>query len=134
MSEGGLTPFAFHEENAQAELDGMEVRFGDDSHLLLDLDDEDSIARYRSLMPKMLELFGGRVVEEYESRSGKGHLHVVVALEHPCGVLFRIALQATLGSDPLREMLSLVRLRNGVPEPSRLFRPRRSGRTELLPF
>lgn len=122
MSDGGLTPEEFHNENAVAVADGMMVRMADDNHLLLDLDDEAAIARFAKLRPKLADLFGAKVVEEYESRSGPGHLHVILELGEPFPAAFRIALQAAMGSDPLRELLSLRRLANGVVEPSRLFR------------
>ena len=124
MSDGGLTPDEFHQENAVAVADGMEVRLADDRHLLLDLDDEAAIARFAKYRPKLTDLFGATLVEEYESRSGPGHLHVILELAEPHPAAFRIALQAVLGSDPLRELLGLRRLANGVTEPSRLFRKR----------
>jgi hypothetical protein len=124
MSEGGLTPEDFAQENIQAELDGLEVWHADPRTLLMDLDTHEPIEQFRRLLPKATELFGARVVEEYESRSGTGHLHVIIDLIDPQPAAFRIALQAALGSDPIRELLSLRRLANGIEEPSRLFRKR----------
>lgn len=126
MSQGGLTIEEFTHENVQAEADGMVVRHANPKTLLMDLDDEAAIERFRRLMPKLDEMFGAKVTEEYESRSGAGHLHVVVELDEPFDAAFRIALQAALGSDPVRELLSLRRLANGINEPSRLFRKRPS--------
>ena len=124
MSDGGLTPQEFVQENNKAEADGMAVRHANAKTLLMDLDDPIAIERFRRFMPKLDELFGAKVTEEYESRSGAGHLHVVIEMDEPFPAAFRIALQAVMGSDPLREFLSLRRLANGVEEPSRLFRKR----------
>jgi hypothetical protein len=52
------------------------------------------------------------------SPSGEpGHAHVVVTLERPVrDMRERIMLQALLGSDPMRELLSWRRLEDGADE------------------
>jgi hypothetical protein len=70
---------------------------------------------------KSEERFGAATAKWKPSKSGLPHRHVVVA--SPRNMLSpakRIALQAILGSDPLREMLSMFRYLNGDPYPSLL--------------
>ncbi|KKL24709.1 hypothetical protein LCGC14_2412640, partial [marine sediment metagenome] len=58
----------------------------------------------------------------WKSKSKKGW-HIQVQLGKPLPVAWRIALQASLGSDPFREIASIKCLENGMAEPSILFRP-----------
>ena len=56
------------------------------------------------------------------SPSGRpGRHHVVVTMPRPVSPMERIALQAILGSDPIREMLSWFRIERGIEEPTIFF-------------
>lgn len=59
-------------------------------------------------------------------KSHGGNTHVVLTLYRKLSPQARIALQAVLGSDPIRELLNLVRVENGCRDPIALFRPRRT--------
>jgi hypothetical protein len=124
MSEGALSPEKFAQENQEAELKGYVVRLADDSTCLLDLDSEEAVECFEALLPKAVELWSVQVADRYHSKSGPPNTHVVLKLSEPRSAAWRIALQAALGSDPVRELLSLRRLDNGIVEPSRLYRPR----------
>jgi len=115
-----LSPAQFQDESLDAELRGFNVVLGDDHTLLLDMDgplNEVTFARAS-------ELFGLVKVDEWPSKSGLPHRHVVVRTEYVLSVEARIALQAIVGSDPMRELMSLARARNGIGEPNRLFAPK----------
>lgn len=57
-----------------------------------------------------------------QSQSGKpGHIHITISLSKPVSALERILFQAVLGSDPVRELLSLVRLYYNLPDPTLFF-------------
>lgn len=119
-----LAPWRFDEETEEMTTAGFDVLLGDDFTLLLDLDgDVELDAR---LLDRASELFGVQVdtFEVWTSKSGPPNRHARVKLVNPATVVERIALQAMLGSDPMRELLSLARLRRGVAEPVRLFKPR----------
>jgi hypothetical protein len=121
---GGLTPEVFAEETKEQEEAGFEVIFGDPKHLLLDLDTDRDLNSYDNRSDDLLRMFGHFEIERYTSKSGRGW-HVIVRLDEPIpNVLERIALQAALGSDPKREALSILRVRNGIAEPIRLFKPK----------
>jgi len=114
----------FEADRATARAKGFQIVDSDDGTLTLDLDGPDAIERFTLLFEKAAELFELTVIDRWESKSGPGHEHVVVRCDkQPRDVVWRIALQAILGSDPVREVLALKRLENGVAEPSQLFKP-----------
>jgi hypothetical protein len=120
-----LTPKDFEVARLNAEVAGFDVVIGHETMLTLDLDSEEAEAQFRNELEAVNRLLGVLKVEEWPSKRGGAHKHAVVWLKTPATALERIALQAALGSDPLREILSVIRLRNGIAEPSRLFRPRK---------
>lgn len=104
-----------------AESRGYTVYRGDPRTLLLDLDDKRAQDQYARILPIMFELYGAREAERWETSPGK--IHVVVKLDGPHRAHVRCGMQAILGSDQVKEALSLRRLKNGILEPSLLFRP-----------
>lgn len=56
-------------------------------------------------------------------RSVGGNIHVMLTLNRDLDLLDRIALQAILGSDPMRELCNLRRARCGAEDPVALFCP-----------
>ena len=69
-----------------------------------------------------------RLVEEHVkiesvrySRSKSGNTHCRITLREPLSDTERILLQLALGSDPVRELLSWGRVRNGCPYPTLFF-------------
>jgi len=117
----------FEHDTAEARAKGFGVVLGDQHTLLLDLDGD------RRPDPRVLDrveqLFGVKPVMTWASKSG--NLHMILETKENLGVETRIALQAILASDPVRELLALARWHNGVPEPVRLFKPRTSIPTVL---
>lgn len=57
-------------------------------------------------------------------RSHGGNIHVQLTMSQELDPRSRIAIQACLGSDPIRELLSLIRVENGCADPIALFKPR----------
>lgn len=67
------------------------------------------------------------------TRSKSGNTHVSITLLKPMSQIERLFLQTALGSDPVRELLSWGRVRNGCPYPTLFFeksvdKPRRGKR------
>lgn len=56
-------------------------------------------------------------------RSSSGNTHIMIAFAREFTLLERIALQAILGSDPMRELLNLRRCWCEAEDPIALFRP-----------
>lgn len=127
-----FTPTEFEAEEVGIQEAGFEVVHADECTLLLDLDGPDALVRYLDAIETVDAWLGAKEVGRWASKSGQpDHLHVILRLDVPLDVPTRLLLQACLGSDPQRELLSFVRFRNGVPEPTRLFKP---STPVVLPF
>ncbi len=110
-----------------AASNGCEVIESNDRTLQLDLDSEASVEQAVRCWPLFLEALGahGNVivsVRAWTSRHGRVHVEIVLAAGMTTDL--RLAMQAALGSDPKREILSITRLGHGMVTPSLLFRPR----------
>lgn len=57
-------------------------------------------------------------IEDHPSKSGGGRRHITLTLPFEVSPWQRIALQAALGSDPVRELLSATRLMRGDVHPT----------------
>lgn len=112
------------ENREKAIADGFEVIDGCDACLLLDLDTDAAIDRYRKMLPYVNDSFSLSKAkpEEWKSKSGKG-LHVRIWLDKGAPIHERIALQTILGSDPFREFLALRDTRENRDYPIMLFKP-----------
>lgn len=119
----GLGPQAVANAAEQAIEQGFEVVRSNERRLLLDLDDQPAVEAYCRVRPLLSEHFGFTTSTTWASKSGKGS-HVVIELERPLPFITRIALQAALGSDGKRELLSIIRMYHGCEEPSMLFKPK----------
>ena len=111
----------------QAEAEGMTVVRGSPTLLLIDLDDREALYYYDQRIERVTEALAERGVglkelERWYSKSGEG-LHIKMKLSKPLNVSTRLLLQACLGSDRIREFLSLMRKWDGSPSPSMLFKP-----------
>lgn len=111
------------EAAANAEIAGYEVIRSTPRTLLLDLDTVPQMVQFLSVKDVVDNNFGIARQEEWKSKSGNVHKLIWLAepIEDPA---MRYALQAALGSDPVKEALSIRRLLNGVKEPSMLFKPK----------
>lgn len=113
-----------HEEAIiEAEANGFEVVKSDEFTILLDLDGEEAKKRFDSMRSFLDQCFTIMGQEEWTSKSGGDHKHIKLILAGPLEVAERIAIQALMGSDPRRELLTLLNLKNGVENPSVLFKP-----------
>jgi hypothetical protein len=115
---------------AEATANGDEPIRGQQNQLLLDLDTAEDIERLAARLDKLREFLAVEQVDSWTSQSGKGR-HVVLAVttaQHFNGrnltVPEQLLLQMWLGSDPLRELLSLMRYWQGCEQPSLLVRPK----------
>jgi len=107
-----------------AEERGCDLIVADERTLLLDLDNDHARRVFDRNLPKVKDKYPVESVERYPSRS-VGHEHVIVGLLHPVpDATTRLLLQAALGSDATRELLSLYRVKRNHSTPSVLFRPR----------
>lgn len=121
MSGGSLCPTTLALAINEARQEGFVVEQSNDTTLLLDLDSEHAEAQFLRVLPIVDEHYGVKSVDRWASKSGNKHVKIVLHEPHDPGI--RFALQACLGSDGVREVLTLVQMRNGCVEPSVLFRP-----------
>jgi hypothetical protein len=121
VSDLGLTPAVFKREMEEA-AEKFDVVQSDATSLLLDLDTPEALAQYQRVLPKLLDNYDVVSTQSWLSKSGNTHVRIELGREMTLPE--RLALQAALGSDGVRELLSLRRFHNGIAEPSRLFRPK----------
>lgn len=110
---------------ARVESEGFMIVYPAANELQIDIDND---AHYDAFQ-RSWAIFGRDIPEaaisEHASKSGYPRRHITVSLPYEVTAWQRIALQGALGSDPVRELLSAMRLQNGV-EPATLFCERKS--------
>lgn len=111
--------FAADIEEAKASFD---VRQSDEHTILLDIDNDASRAQFDRVYPPFAEHFPVSEREEWKSKSG--NTHVRIRMKDALPISTRLALQAALGSDGVRELLAIKLMLNGAVEPSVLFKPK----------
>lgn len=131
MSDGSLTPERFEIERSEASQK-FDVVQSTENTLLLDLDTKAARDQFNRVFPKVREHYSVSCLRTWRSKSGNTHREVVLRVDLP--FTYRVALQAALGSDGVKEALSLQRYRNGCVEPSMLFRPKDAVITEVTVF
>lgn len=91
--------------------------------LFIDIDDEASLTTFYANLSAVERGLGAKVeMIQRPSPSGKpGRLHLTVRVPRDVTPLERIALQAILGSDRMREALSWIRLQNQQEHPTLFF-------------
>lgn len=101
--------------------EGLRIRLPLGNQLFIDLDGDEDLATFEGLLKILSDNIG--VVDHVitPSKSGLPHRHIIVNLKHKVTMLERIALQACLGSDRKREILSFIELSNGDSAPTLFF-------------
>jgi hypothetical protein len=108
-----------------AEREGLDVKFPADNELFIDIDNEHSFKLFQNQFYIVKHYIGVVKTKAYPydyvvtpSRHGLPGRHIVVTLSRNVTKLERIALQACLGSDRVREVLGFVQIQNGDPHPT----------------
>jgi hypothetical protein len=102
----------------EAEENNLIVVFPSESELQLDLDTEHAFNIYLALKPIIEKYYGIKGEKVAPSRSGLPKRHVTVTLYTRLTSYERIALQAILGSDRVRELLSAIQEMQGDQHPT----------------
>lgn len=121
MSAEGLNQEEVDNCIRQAESEGFTVVRGGPCVLVLDLDTPAAWEQYARVLVIVKRYMDVTAVEEWNSKSGNKHVRITLA--EPWDITTRLLLQAALGSDGVKELLTVIRVWNGVDEPSMLFRP-----------
>jgi hypothetical protein len=98
--------------------ENLDVVYPKDNQLLIDIDNQHSFLLYHKQMDIMRKYLGATEEAIAPSRNGGEGRHITVTLDHPITELERIALQACLGSDRVRELLGFVQYKNNDPHPT----------------
>jgi hypothetical protein len=123
----GNQPWA--EENCQYPLDngleaakqmGLNVVVPEPNQLFIDIDNTGAYQHYNQMLGVVNSFFDVVDIDDSPSKSGRPHCHITITLGHPISNVERVLLQAILGSDPKRELLSYARLLRGI-KPATLF-------------
>lgn len=90
------------------------------NELQLDIDSYEDLAVLQAQLPILAQVV--TIISNVVTPSTReGHFHVTVTLEGVVSPGDRILYQALIGSDRKRELLSLIALRRGSPNPTVLF-------------
>lgn len=98
---------------------GLLIVPADDTTLQLDIDTEADLEKAREIMRLFQTNLG--IVGATVTRSKSDHWHVYVKLDRPHTRAERLALQACLGSDPKRELMSYLYNEKGGKQDCVLF-------------
>lgn len=107
-----------------------EIVVAKEDQLQIDYDFPD-IPKHFYVVLDMMERAGIAGGHAWE-KSSSGNVHCVVQLKAPMSEVERVAWQAAFGSDPMREALTLMRIRRGVKNPILLFM-RKDHQMEVVP-
>lgn len=113
MSDEDYTiDLTFKEQQVKASEAGCTIKLPKSNELFLDIDNVEDFAFFKKHITDL-----GDLVQTWnftESKSGKGHYHIIVTLNRKVKSLTeRVLLQAVLGSDRVRELISWRRLDSG---------------------
>ena len=122
--EYSYVDLSFEKTQAHAKARGQVIRLPEKNELFVDIDTKEQLQHFHRMLPRLAK-HEDRLWLDFvctPSRSGGDRLHVVVKLPRDVmSDLERIALQAILGSDPVRELISIARVKFENPHPSVFF-------------
>jgi hypothetical protein len=112
--------YGIFEDNVQHGRDlGYDVNIPADDGVQLDIDDPMDLFVLEEQLKILRQHYS--IKEKRRTVSPGGNTHVYLRFQNPLTAAERIALQAALGSDRKRELLSLIRHFNGEDTPTVLY-------------
>lgn len=122
-------PEHWTDEYAQrkAEEKGCVVEYADEGELQLDIDSDEAFSTFQDQLALFNDLGLFRWNGYTVRRSRSGNRHITIPLTNPLPMETRILLQACLGSDRRRELLSFAGMLKGQEHPILFFRPKEEG-------
>lgn len=105
----------------KAESLGLKVIVPPCNSLALDLDTDDQFAVYQRNFEVFKRHSEDLVAEVFETASKSNHRHIYIKLKRALPMHQRLALQAALGSDPMKELLGNLRTELGEGTPIAMF-------------
>lgn len=101
----------------EAERSGLDVVYPKPNELQIDIDNEHSLLLFGKQLDIVKKFIGYVSHTDNPSRSGGVKRHITVVLSHEVSTIERLALQAMLGSDRVRELLGYVQYQENDPNP-----------------
>lgn len=101
-----------------AKVEGLEVKFPETNQLFIDIDDREDYETFWAIFPIIMQHLGAIILSISVSRSGGEGKHIVVQINRGIDEITRVALQACLGSDRVRETLGVIQALNNDPHPT----------------
>ena len=103
----------------EMESKGYTIVYPTPYELLIDMDTEEQFKLFQQQYVRLVRDYGSEIMMRvYPSRHGLPGRHAIVTMPFEVSDIERIAFQAALGSDPIRELLSLGRVRCGDVHPT----------------
>lgn len=121
MSEGAIICDERAAELKAAE-ENYEVLRPAANELLIDIDNKEAQEQFDRVYPIVDRYYGIVNIQSWKSKSGNKHIKVILRESVP--ISWKLVLQAALGSDPIKEVISLKRFEMNCPVPSTLFKPK----------
>lgn len=108
-----------HEVIRKAKERGCDVLLPEDDELFIDIDTDEQYELMQERLRKFpnMMFMQARIVRDVPSASGLPHRHVTVKIGEPMPPEIRAAMQMFLCSDPVREILAIRRVLQGVENP-----------------
>lgn len=103
---------------ARVESEGFRIVQPASNQLFVDIDSWDAKMAFEKSYEILLRETGVVDMERHDSSSGSPCEHITVTLPFEVDAIQRIAFQGALGSDPCRELLSLLRHMRGDSMPT----------------
>jgi hypothetical protein len=100
--------------NEAAKELGLVVVESNSTTLLLDIDSKTAYRQTERLLESLNKNLPDLVHSVHQTTSKSGNLHIYIKLNEPLPLETRLLLQAALGSDPMRELLSYIRTTKGI--------------------
>lgn len=102
---------------------GWEIVWPGPDQAQVDIDDKESQERFNRAFPVLRQIYKKAWTTERPSKSGEpGKKHITVQLGEAVDNVTRLLIQAALGSDPVRELLGLKKIKAGWVKPTFLFK------------
>jgi hypothetical protein len=100
------------------EEQGYKIVIPTESQLQIDIDSDGHYKVYKEMIKLLLRDYESVIIEEHPSRNGLPGRHITLTIPFFVDAVQRIAWQTVLGSDPVREYLSLQRSMQGDISPT----------------
>lgn len=111
----------YEEAEKKAEKLGKKIVTPEADQLFIDIDTPEQLEVFSTRIQELNHLHNVMSTRQIPSPGGVGHYHIYVTLENDMDDTERVFLQLFLGSDPIREYLSLCLIQVGDPHPILFF-------------